>query len=461
LDVSLTALHKLRKHAFRDMPRAFVRNVAWQYLSVVTVTTCGFLYTIVVGRALGVANYGLMSLGLGFASLLFGLVQVRLHEAVIRFVTEHIEHGEPKKAVATVYLSLIVDAITCVCAFGAILILAPAAQSHLLRDPRGVTVLALSAGTLLATNIGSATAVGVLRACDQFKWHSVVSAAGAAAKVIATMVALSVFGGGVITVLTIAALAAFATNAAVLGGAAFWLIRRVGPQNLRASVGLVRPQLRTMSVFAGNTYLLSLSGSVLRDLDVNALGWFTSLEVVGMYRVAKSFAALLSQVSDPVLFALLPELSRFWVREEYVRLKAFVLRITVLGAAAGVLMYAASALVVPWLIVHVLGRQFQGAGVLFQGMVWWVLVGMPFMWAHSLACAAGRPGLSLRASFASNGLALVLYLVLIPRFGGMGASLAYGTGLAAASVIAAAISWRACVVPMFAPTASALPVDVR
>jgi O-antigen/teichoic acid export membrane protein len=437
-------IERLRQRAIRGLPPTFLTNVGWQYVSVVTVSGCGFLYTFVVGRALGVAEFGLMSLGISFSSLLFGLFQIRLHEAVIRFVTGHLEHGRPRHAVATVYASLVVDVVACCCAVAAILVLAPLAQAHLIRDARGPAVLALSAATVFVTNVGNATAIGVLRACDRFMWHSAASAGGALLRLVATALALRVAGGGVFTVLWVGAAAALACNAAIVAAAVVALTRRVGGDSLRAPLRLVAPEARSMAVFAGTNYLLSLSGAVLRDLDVTALGWFTSLDVVGTYRVAKSFAALLSQVSDPVLFALLPEMSRYWVRDEHGPLKGFVLRITAFGLAAGVVMYAGSVVVVPPLIVKVMGAQFQPAGPLFLGMAWWVVVGMPLMWAHSLACAAGRPDLSLRAVVAGNALAFVLYLVLIPSYGGMGAAVAYAAGLTTASLIAGALAWRSC-----------------
>ena len=67
----------------------------------------------------------------------------------------------------------------------------------------------------------------------------------------------------------------------------------------------------------------------------------------------------------------------------------------------------------------------------------------------------------LRAAVAGNAVAFALYLVLIPRFGGMGASIAYGAGLAITSVIAAAVIWQSCVVPVFAVETLGVGIDAN
>lgn len=419
----------VRQYFERGIPDGFFKNVAWQYLSNIWAIGLGFLYSLLIGRALGAAEFGLISLGLGFAGLIFGVLELRLHEAVIRYIAEFWEQNDYRRTLAIVKLSLLVDASTGTLALVVALITAPLAQEYLIRDPRGLIVVWLSALSVFFINVGNRTAIGLLRVFEQFKLYALVIMAGTTLKLIVTLGAILLMGWGAIGVMIVTVLTSLLTNLALVGMALWQLNRRIPLRQTQAPMSVLWPRLREMSRFVLNTYGLSLASIPTRDLDVNLLGWFTSLKVVGIYKIAKNFMAAIWQISDPAFYVIYPELSKLWSKKQFATLKTFIKKLIILLGGTGVLLFSGTFVLVPRGIQWMMGSEFAEAGTIFQWMVWSLLFWMPFLWVNPLLMAAGLPNLSLRAALMSNLLTLGLYLIWIPIWGGQGAALAYGMGV--------------------------------
>ena len=425
--MSPTANPRKRKGWFegllRKVPIGFYRNLSWQFVASMTSVAVGFVYSILVARTIGVGDFGLMSLGLSFATVTFQVVELRLQEAVIRYVAEFWEARDDRRTVAALKLFLFADLGTGLVAFSLVLVGARWAEAHLLHDARGPSVMFLAATTVFFSNVATATAYGVYRVFGEFRLQAIIMIATSVAKLVATTVAMFALGCGVVGVLVVAAAASLIANGLLIGFAVRVLLQRISRGDLRAPLSLLAERKVEMRKFVTNTYLLSLTMIPTKDLDTNILGIFAPLHVVGVYKIAKSFMSAVWTVSDPIFLVVYPELARLWTRRAFGELRAFIKRIVVVGGVSALAAYLVAFATVPAIIVKLLGAGYAPAGSLFRWMTWGVVIWGPLVWVNPLLMAAGRPDLVLKSSLGTALATLALFWLVIPHAGALGAGI--------------------------------------
>lgn len=410
-------------------------------------TTCAFLHSMVVGRLLGASVFGLIAVNASYTTLVFQLVELRLHESVVRYATEYSEAHDGRRLKALANLSLLVDLSAGITAFALVVGLAPRLCALSLL-PTGVSgrLLVLSATQVFFTNVSSATSMALLRVLDRFRVVALITMASMFTRLAGTIIGLKFFHWGAESVVAFASLTAAAGTVTLLLMARRRLEARL-PAEGPAPIGLLRPRAREMVRFTATTYLLSLASIPQRDLDVTILARTTPLSEVGTYRVAKNFMSGVWAICDPILFAVYPEVARYWTRRDFLGLRRFIRRLTATFAFGGLAMVAAAWLLVPWVIRHMMGVGFIDAGMYFHAMVWGALTWIPLLWLTPLMLASGRPDVTLRASLISGALGLICYVLLIPRWGAMAASLI--TAMNTVVVVGAGVllAWTSGVLP--------------
>ncbi|MGE3317245.1 MAG: lipopolysaccharide biosynthesis protein [Planctomycetaceae bacterium] len=428
-------MQKLRAQIRSIATSSILRNTGWQYASNIAGALLAFVYSLMLGRALGVEKYGLISLSLGFAGLIFNLVELRLHEWVIRYLTEFWEAGDYRRAIATIRLSLIADVVTGLIAVVSVFALSPIAAVlfNELRTERAQTLIWLAGMVSFSGNVGNATAIGVLRVLKSFRALALIKIGGHLLKLAATAIVLLLVNIGVSRAVLGVSVATGLVTTIVLAAVAVRELRRSLPFKVKNSrISLLQPRLPEMARFAGNIYGVSLAAIPTRDLDVNFLGVYSSAAVVGTYRVARDFMAAMWQVSDPMLFVIYPELSRLWARRDLQALQRLLWSSFFGLAAVAVLLCGAAFFTVPSIITMSMGSDFAEAGLYFRWMLIGLVVWMPLLWVNPLLMASGRADLFFRATVVASVATLACDVYLIPKWGGTGASFAYAVSHIAA-----------------------------
>lgn len=439
-----------RRFAIRTLldaiPAAFYSNAAWQYLTSFAGSGLNFVYIIAAGAALGAAEFGRMSIALAFATVVFQLVELRLHEAVIRYVSEFREHRQYAKLVAAVKLSLAADAVTGFAAFGLVLVGGPVAARYLLAGESGTRLFVLAGAAVLFQNISTATSIGLYRTFSDFRTQAIVTAAGGLVKVVATLVAIRHFGLGAEGVLALAIVVNFVTNAVLTGNAIRVVFRHI-PHTGHAPIRLLYDRFREVGRFVGSTYVLSISMIPTKDLDLALLGYFTTPAVSGVYKVAKTFAAAVAFIVDPVFFVIYPQLAAMWIRREGAKIVAFARSVTVIFAAAATVIVVTVFAVGPWLITTVAGEQYATSVGIFRLMISGLILWAPLIWVTPLLLAADRPDIVTKASLIGGAVTVALQLMLIPLLEAVGAAAGYVCATVLSMIIALMWGVRAGVIP--------------
>lgn len=419
----------IKQQLEKGIPLGFFKNLSWQYISSVWGVGIGFLYSLVVGRMLGPSEFGLIATALGFTSLVFTLADLRLNEAVIRYIAEFWAKKDYSRTLAFVKLSLVADAISAIIALFITGLIAQFVHPYLIPDSRGLLAIWLSGISIFFTSLASATSIGLLRVFDYFKSYALVSMAGVTVKMAITLVALFVMNWDAIGIISVAVFTTLLTKSTMFGVALWHLNGHIPLRDTPAPISLLRPRLREIGLFVLNNYGLSLSSSGVRHADVNLLSYFTSLEVVGIYKVAKNFISAMWLMVDPAFYVVYPELAKMWADKNFLMMRTFIRRLMLLFGGGGFVLFMIAFMLMPPIIELTLGSDFSEAGQIFRWMLWSFLCWTPLLWIHPILCAAGVPNLSLRAGILANILALILYIIFIPWFGGLGAALAYSVGI--------------------------------
>jgi O-antigen/teichoic acid export membrane protein len=417
-------LQPLLRRLLRDsIPPGFYTNAAWQYATSFASAGFQFVYLVALAALLGTREFGRFSLALAFVTMAFQLVELRLHEAVIRFAAEFRARDDFARLVAFTKLSLLADAASGALAFAAACALAPLAARLLLKDPAAVSLILLAAFAVFFQNVSTATAVGLYRTFNAVRVQAIVTACGGLLKLAATIVFVKVFDAGAAEVMAVAIAAHFLTNA-VLTTLALRILRRHVPPGTRGTMAMLGDRWRDLARFTGSTYALSLSMIPTKELDVNLLGYFSTPAVVGTYKIAKTFFTAVSMIVDPALFVIYPQLAAMWVRRELVKIGAFIRSIVAVFGSVALLVCIVATFAVPPLIVLLNGPEYRESGSIFRWLIWGLAIWAPTIWVNPLLMAADRPDLVTKASILGSVLVVILYLIFIPRLGARGAALA-------------------------------------
>ena len=423
----------LRRHLWERIPAGFYRSLGWQYTGTIVGGALTFAYSLSLGVLLGTKDFGRFALAIGFVSVVFQLVELRLHEAVVRYVSEFHEHHDFARMVAVIKMFLLVDIISGLSAFALVVGAAPLANRYLLHDRQGVQVLIMAGVATLLLNVTTATAIGLHRVFGEFRSQAIITMFGGALKLAATLLAIRFFQAGVVGVLFVAIASHLLTNGWLLANGLRILFSRL-PAETRGPLALLGDRNAELRRFIGHTYVLSLSMIPTKELDVNLLGYYTSLETVGIYKLAKTFVAAIGTLADPVFFVVYPDIARMWVRKQIDELRIFLRSLTLILGVGGAVACGVSVALVPWIIHRFVGVEYSESASVFRWMIWGLAVWAPLVWVNPLLMAAGRPDLTVKASIAGSAVVLAVYLLAIPVLGARGAAL--GQALAAPVVMA-------------------------
>jgi O-antigen/teichoic acid export membrane protein len=430
-------LSKVSSFFARGLPEGFFARVGWQYLSTILGLLFGFAQSLMLGRALGSAKFGIIALCASYATIVFQCFELSLHEAVIKYVVEFWEAKDERRVIAAAKLALFADALTGLAALAAGLAIAPLIRAGVLQ---GIEYRYIVLGVLAVAfnNIALATSTGLLRLFNQFKRPAILTTTMSGLKLAVSAFGLFVLHWQVLEIMILNAAANLLSNVALATLAALEVRRHTAVRWSDAPISLLRPRLREIGKFVGTTYLFALSGIPMRDVDVAVLGAYGTLSDIGAYRIAKNFMQAIWTLSDPAFVVIYPELAKLWTRRDGPALRRFLVRMSLLGGSIVFGLCGATFIAVPWFIQHVLGSEFSDAGHVFRWMLWGALFWGPILWIHPLVTAAGKPQVTLVATAVAGAVTIGAYLVLVPHYGARGAAFAYALN----TPIVMALAWR-------------------
>jgi O-antigen/teichoic acid export membrane protein len=223
-------------------------------------------------------------------------------------------------------------------------------------------------------------------------------------------------------------------SAVMLGAlAAHQVRRRLWPARADARLALLRPHIRGLLVFMGQTALRATL-KMNRHLDTLVIGYFQSPSEVAYYRVARRLATAVEDLSNPFYYAIFPELSRAWAgaRSQFPRIVA---RTAATSVKIAVPATAVIVLLAPAIVRGLMGMTYDPAIMPFRMLTLGVGVAVATFWGTPAALSSGHPGLATGAVALGVLVNVALLLVLTPPYGATGAAVSSIGGAVAYAVV--------------------------
>ncbi len=209
-------------------------------------------------------------------------------------------------------------------------------------------------------------------------------------------------------------------------------LRRYWPSNPESGF-LSWPEMRKLYSYSFRAYFANLVQSFNYKLDIYIVNYFHGLAATGIYCVAVSIAQILNVIPGAVASVAFPRTGSQGNSEEHLKSLTVGCRtITLLTVICSLALIAAF----PYVLVPLLGDKFQPSYYPFLGLLVGITVFAPTRILTAFLAGRGKPELNLIGSVAGVIVTILMDLILIPKFGGVGAAIATSLSYSITAVIA-------------------------
>jgi O-antigen/teichoic acid export membrane protein len=295
--------------------RRVIKNSGYLFSATGISAAISMLQSILVGRLLGVAGFGLLGVIVMFTSVINNLVSFRMTELVVRYVNQYEESGDKQRAAAVFKAAALTEMLASLAAFLIIWLLSPWA-ADLLGKNSSLAGLFVLYGLIVVANLISESATGVLQIFDRY-------ARMASFSIVQSLITLALITyvfitqGNIVGVLlayivgkTVGAVVL--TAAAVVEAARHW-----GANWWKTPLSLLRPQARELTHFAVSTNLSGSLNLINKDSELLWVSLFRNPLEAGFYKTALALINLVQMPISPLPQTTYPELSRQVIRKNW------------------------------------------------------------------------------------------------------------------------------------------------
>ena len=390
-----------------------VKNTGYLLSSNVASMGLSMLQSILAGRLLGVAGFGVIGTITAFATMLNRLFSFRMNELVVKYFGEASLQNDKERAAAVIKASVLGEATSALLSFIVILFLAPFAARKLADDP-ATTNLFILYGSMVLANFATETSTGILQVKNKFRNQAVINLVSSlltAAIVVWAFIAKK----GLMEVMAAYLLGKFVLG---LGTAALgWreMHKEFGSHWLNASFSSL-PPLKELLSFAFSTNISSTIIMLVRDNEALWIAWFLSPVEVGYAKTALAIINLVQIPITPFIATTYPEINAAVTRKDWTLLKQLLKRVTLISGGWTGLTAVGLAIFGRWLLGFY-GPDFQPAYIPMLIFLAGLGFANVFFWNRPLLLALGLPMVPYRISLWSGIAKVVLAILLVPRLG--------------------------------------------
>jgi len=431
----------LRSFIENPLTRRMLRNSGYLFSATGITAFISMLQSILAGRLLGVAGFGLLGVITMFTSVINKFASFRMGELVIKYVGYFTENGEQERAAAVFKAAALVEMAASLFAFAIIWLLAPLGARYFAKDATATDWFVIY-GLVALANLMAESSSGLLQIYDRYRRMAALNV-GQSLFTLALMVLAYVTRGGLLQVL-LAYLAGKAIGALGLTLAALLeATRRWGWGWWRVPLKLLWPQARQLAHFAVSTNISATLSLINKDSELLWVSFFRNPLETGYYKTALAIVNLVQLPVSPLPQATYPELSREVARKNWGNIR-YVLRQGSLLAGGFTAAVALGLLLLgqPLILFLYKKPEFLPAYPALLILLVGFLVANTFYWNRTALLAIGLPDFPTKVNLALAALKILGILLFVPRYGYL-ASAALLAGSYVLGVSAAVIKFRA------------------
>ena len=290
-----------------NLTKNLLKNASWLFSGGVATSLFASVELILIARFLGVEQFGFFSLIIAYVGIVNGLIDLKSHEAIINYVGKCRELGEKNETLSFIKFFYLLDFLVGVVALAVCVLLAGVANDLFIHSDEALKFIVIYSFSTLVSSINKGSEA-ILMVFDKFKTTAFIRTYRTGLRVV--LVAGSLFIGfgieGILISYVVAAFVFFVmlqiTVFRVLKQEGFKRWTTAKTKNLIVTLRDVRPFVLT-STLAG-----FLNNIFNKQLPVLLLGYFTSKEAVGLYRVATMFSGVRAKLREPIKATIHPAL---------------------------------------------------------------------------------------------------------------------------------------------------------
>lgn len=420
-----------------------VRNISWVVGGQGLTSIMAFIKGILLARLLGVEMFGLYGVVVAYVTIINQLIDFRINETVIRYLSKYLATGENTKIWPITRLCYGTDFLTGVLALGIMVGTSGLAETLLLKKAGAAVFVQLYAVVLFMRTV-EGTSLGIIHVFGKFGASSILTTFYSALDL--TFVAVILAISPSLTNVFRAMIGSAIIYGVMMNVYALWILKREHHGKLYGGfLSSLKGELREIALFAFNTSITSTLKVFAANVDLILLGYFRGTRDVGVYKIAASLVSALYLPVASAVKVIYPRLSRLVSEGNYDLHRKYIKYAFIWAFSYGIIGVSALWFVGEGLIVLLYGREYLYGYNLFRIMA----LGIPF----GLMLSMSRPVLLSVYDTVTNNISLlamgIIWLglapILIIEFGVDGAAatfVAATLGGAAYSTIKAAYAVR-------------------
>jgi O-antigen/teichoic acid export membrane protein len=383
-----------------------------------------FAIGVLLARLLGAEQLGLCNLALSAATIAAGLASLGLPSAMVRYVALYVSRRDTAGLWGTIQMGLGVTTVASVLIGIGLFALADPIAEQLFHAPRLsplLQVISLAVPFLTLSSILAAATRGF----KKMQYTAISQNIFQPAIRLILVIALAVIAG----LNAKRALATFNVATVIAAVALAYYLNKLFP--LKRPLRTARWETGEMLRFALPVYLSSLIGIFGGNLQTMLLGALSTVFNVGIFAAASQINILGQMFHGSIVTASSPIVSELYDRQEKEPMKRFYQTVTKWTFALNLPLFLI-VLLFPVPILSIFGQSFVGGAVALSVLAWANLVNTGTGICGVILDMTGNTSLKLANSAITFVLTLGLNVLLIPRWGLMGAATA---SLAATTII--------------------------
>ncbi len=369
--------------------------------------------SILAGRLLGVAGFGVIGTIMAFASTLNRLFSFRMNELVVKYFGEAATHHQQERAAAVIKAAVLAESGSALLSFLVLIVLAPFAAERLADDPATAPLFILY-GSMVLVNFGTETASGILQVRNKFRNQAIINLVSSI--MTASIITWAFFAQrGLMEVIW-----AYLVGKIILGlgtAALGWREMSValGRDWWKASFSHL-PPLKELTGFALSSNISSTIIMLVRDNEALWIAWFLSPVEVGYAKTALAIINLVQVPITPFIATTYPEINQAVIQKDWKLLRRLLKRVTLISGGWTGLTALGLALFGRWLLLFY-GADFQPAYVPMLLFLLGLGYANVFFWNRPLLLSLGLPMVPYRISLYCGIAKVALAFLFVPRLG--------------------------------------------
>jgi len=390
-----------------------IKNAGYLLSSNVASMGLSMIQSILAGRLLGVAGFGIIGTVTAFASTLNRLFSFRMNELVVKYFGSALAKDQPERAAAVIKTAAIAEIISAVLSFIILVLLSPFAASRLADDPKTANLFVIY-GAMVLFNFGTETSTGILQVKNRFKQQAIVNLISSIATAGVVVWAFFLKRG------LMEIIAAYLIGKLILGLGTAVLGWRETTQSLGKGWWQVSfshlPPFKELSKFALSTNISSTIIMLVRDNEALWIAFFLSPVEVGYAKTALAIINLVQVPITPFISTTYPEINNAVTRSDWPLLRSLLKRITLISGGWTVSTAIGLAIFGRWLLLFY-GPDFQPAYA--PMMIFLIGLGFAniFFWNRPLLLSLGLPLVPYRISLWCGIAKILLAFMFVPSLG--------------------------------------------